>query len=76
MREYMRVLRTLGTLVQQSREVELQRARELCMMLYTKIETGLRIKWLNRLHDEGSGVLGASLEAQAAAAPAGTEVRL
>ncbi|KAF2687538.1 hypothetical protein K458DRAFT_469416 [Lentithecium fluviatile CBS 122367] len=69
MRSYMHILRTLGTLAQQSQDIELQRARELCMMLYTKVETGLRIRWLNRRVD-----LGASGEAQALAT--GAEVRL
>jgi hypothetical protein len=56
MREYMRILRTLGALGQKSGEMELIRARELGMMLYTKIETALRVKHLHGLADVGEGV--------------------
>lgn len=58
MRAYMRILRTLGLLIQQSKDIELQRARELCMMLYTKVETLMRVKWLNGLVGRGEGVMG------------------
>jgi len=60
MREYMRILRTLGTLAQLSGELEIQRARELGMMLYTKVETMLRVRWLHELADKGE--LGATAE--------------
>jgi hypothetical protein len=74
MREYMSILRTLGTLVQRSGDLELQRARELCMMLYTKVETGLRIKWLHKHVGSEECFMGATQDAQPAAA--GTELRL
>jgi hypothetical protein len=49
MSEYMRILRTLGTLALQSGETEMQRGRELGMMLYTKVETLLRARRLQRV---------------------------
>jgi hypothetical protein len=46
MSEYMRILRTLGALAMLSGETEMQRGRELGMMLYTKVETLLRARRL------------------------------
>ena len=60
MREYMRILRTLGGLAQRSGEIELQRARELGMMLYTKVETALRVKMLRGLNDKGQSLSGST----------------
>lgn len=51
MREYARILRTLGSLVQKSQDLELQRARQLCLMQFTRLEAGLRMKWLQEKVD-------------------------
>lgn len=52
LREYSQTLRTLGILVEKSGDLELLRARDLCMMLFSKLESGLRIKWLDEQVDK------------------------
>jgi len=37
LREYTRVLSTLGTLATKSQDLELQRARDVCMTLFSKL---------------------------------------
>jgi hypothetical protein len=58
MSEYMRILRTLGALALLSGETEMQRGRELGMMLYTKVETLLRARQLQRGGKPGASEVG------------------
>ncbi|KAF2872182.1 hypothetical protein BDV95DRAFT_606739 [Massariosphaeria phaeospora] len=46
MREYSTIIRTFETLVQKSRDAELRKATDLCVMLFSRVETGSRVKWL------------------------------
>ncbi|PSN72057.1 hypothetical protein BS50DRAFT_569629 [Corynespora cassiicola Philippines] len=52
MREFHRIISMLGTLVQRSQDVELAKGRDLCMRLFSQLETGRRVKWL---HDQTAG---------------------
>ena len=54
MREYSRILATLRVLAEKSQDLELLRARDVCMAMFSRVETGLRVKWLEEQVDSGS----------------------
>lgn len=59
MREYARILNTLRILAEKSQDLELLRARDVCMAMYSRVETGLRVRWLEERVD-GVGTSGTS----------------
>lgn len=44
MREYARILNTLRIMAEKSQDLELLRARDVCMSMYSRVETGLRVR--------------------------------
>ncbi|OAG08356.1 uncharacterized protein CC84DRAFT_1214860 [Paraphaeosphaeria sporulosa] len=55
MREYARILNTLRILAEKSQDLELLRARDVCMAMYSRVETGLRVRWLEE-HVDAVGI--------------------
>ncbi|KAF1974735.1 hypothetical protein BU23DRAFT_89887 [Bimuria novae-zelandiae CBS 107.79] len=47
MHEYSRILTTLQNMAEKSQDLELLRARDLCMILFSKVETRLQVKRLD-----------------------------
>ncbi|CAI6339983.1 unnamed protein product [Periconia digitata] len=46
MKAWSGILRSMGLLIKESEDVELTRAHELGMMLFTQVDSSLRVKWL------------------------------
>ncbi|KAL5416837.1 hypothetical protein PMIN03_001907 [Paraphaeosphaeria minitans] len=55
MREYGRILNTLRILAEKGQDLELLRARDVCMAMYSRVETGLRVRWLEE-HVDAVGI--------------------
>ncbi|KAJ4304986.1 hypothetical protein N0V90_000514 [Kalmusia sp. IMI 367209] len=54
MREYARILNTLRILAEKSQDLELLRARDVCMAMFSRVETGRRVSWLEQQVDAGT----------------------
>lgn len=68
MRDYSRILHTLRILAEKSQDLELLRARDVCMAMFSKVETGIRVRWLEE-HVEGGSVSGAASDTGIARRP-------
>ena len=53
MGEYARILSTLRVLAEKSQDLELLRARDVCMAMFSRVETRLRVKWMEERADAG-----------------------
>lgn len=53
MRDYARILNTLRIMAEKSRDLELLRARDVCMAMFSRVETRLRVSWMEDRAGEG-----------------------
>jgi hypothetical protein len=53
MRDYCRILNTLRILAEKSQDLELLRARDVCMAMFARVETGLRARLVEEHVDAG-----------------------
>jgi hypothetical protein len=53
MRDYSRILGTLRIMAEKSQDLELLRARDVCMAMFSRVETGRRVRWLEEHVDAG-----------------------